>query len=220
MLIPGGFLSGTLFPWVVCAPVLPLLFLLFRKPAMDRTLIALVLLCTVTMLADTFLFMSRGQASLAPTLEATAVFFQFVFSCFLIWSLTADDYLRTAIGAASLVYAAVYLTMNLAPGFEPFRNYLIIFGFALLFLFSVLALFTLQQNLDHHLNETPEFWLASGMLFESGLLAFLILVNTDLSPGSLAPGNGIEIMLTCITWLKFIFFGLGILQYKSLDAKK
>ena len=220
MLIPGGFLSGTLFPWVVCAPVLPLLFILIRRPAMDRTLIGMALLCTVTMLADTFMFMSRGQANLAPAFEATSVFFQFVFSCFLIWSLTADNYLRTAIGAASLVYAAVYLTMNLAPGFELFRTYLVIFGFALLFLFSILALFTLQQDLQRHLNETPEFWIAAGMLFESGLLAFLILVNSDLKPGALAPGNGIEAMLTGITWLKFIFFSLGIWQYKLLEPKK
>lgn len=186
---------------------------------MDKTLIGLILLSTVTLLADTFLYMSRGQASLAPSFESASMFFQFVVSCYLTWSLTADKYLRTAIGAASLVYAAVYLTMNMAPDFEPFRTYLVIFGFALLFLFSILALFTLQQNLDRHLNETPEFWIAAGMLFESGLLAFLILVNADLKPGALAPGNGIEVMLTGITWLKFIFFALGIWQYKSLESK-
>jgi hypothetical protein len=219
MLIPGGFLSGTLFPWVVCAPVLPLLFLLIRKPAMDRTLIGLVLLSTVTILADTFLFMSRGQASLAPAFESTSVFFQFVVSCFLLGAVTADKYLRTAIGAASLVFTAVYLTMSLASGFEPFRTYLVIFGFILLFLFAILALFTLQQSLTRHLNETPEFWIAAGMLFESGLLAFLLMVNTDIKPGSLAPGNGVEVMLAGITWLKFIFFSLGIWQYKSLGSK-
>ena len=220
MLIPGGFLSGTLYPWVLCAPMLPLLCLLLRKPVMDRTLITLILLCTVTILADTFLFMSRGQASIMPAFETAAVFFQFVFSCLLLWSLTGDIYLRYAIAAASLVYAAVFLTMNLIPGFEPFRSYLVVFGFALLFLFSVLVLFTLQQNLNRHLNETPEFWIAAGLLFEYGLLAFLLMVNTDLQPGALSAGSGIEVMLALITLLKNVFFCLGIWQYKTLAPKK
>jgi hypothetical protein len=200
--------------------MLPLLCLLLRKPLIDRTLIAMVLLCTVTILADTFLFMSRGQATIIPSFEAATIFFQFVFSCFLLWSLTADLYLRYAIAAASLVYGAVFLTMNLIPGFEPFLAYLVTFGFALLFLFAVLVLFTLQQDLSRHLNETPEFWIAAGLLFEYGLLAFLLLVNNDLQPGMLRPGSGIEMMLAIITLLKFTFFCLGIWQYKRLVPKK
>ena len=61
MLIPGGFLSGTLFSWVVCAPVLPLLFLLFRKPAMDRTLIGMMLLAEVAREAGLFDWLAGGR---------------------------------------------------------------------------------------------------------------------------------------------------------------
>jgi hypothetical protein len=220
MLIPGGSISGTLFPWVVSAPVLPMLFLLLRKPVMDRSLIALVLLCSMTLLTDTFQYLSNQQPSLAAAFEAASIFFQFLFSCFLIWAITADNYLRTAMGSGALVYVAVFLTMNLLPGFGPFRTYLVTFGFALLFLFSILTLITLQQNLTRHLNETPGFWIAAGLLFESGLMAFLILINTNLKPGSLGPGSGIEFMLAGITWLKFIFFTIAIWQCNPLTDKK
>ncbi len=200
--------------------MLPLLFLVIRRPAMDRTLMSMVLLSTVTLLGDTFLFMSRGTASLTPSFEAVSIFFQFVTSSLLIWSLTGDNYLRTAIGAASLVHAAVFLTMNLAPGFEPFRAYLVLFGFVLLFLYAVLALFRLQQDLDRHIHETPAFWFAAGILFESGILAFLLILNAELEPDSLSRANGLDVMLTAVTWLKFIFFGLGIRQYRTLDGRK
>jgi hypothetical protein len=220
MLIPGGFLSGTLFPWVLCAPLLPLLCLVLRKPVMGRTLIAMILLCTVTVLADIFLYMSRSQASLVSAFQGVAIFFEFIFSCLLLWTLTADNYIRYGIATASLVFAAIFLTLTVVTGFEAFQPYLVKFGFALLFLFSILVLFTLQQNLSRHLNETPEFWIAAGLLFECGLLAFLLLVNQDLQPGAITPNSGLEVMLALITFIKYIFFCLGIWQYKRLENKK
>jgi hypothetical protein len=215
MFIPGGFLSGTLFPWVLLAPLIMLFCIIIRKPSVDRKIIALSLLSTVTILADIFLFMSLSQPSLLLSFQSVAVFFQIIFSCLLLWTVSSDQYLQYAIAAASLVFAAIFLTMTASSGFEQFIPLLVKFGFALIFAFTILVLFSIQQNLSRHLNSIPGFWIAAGILFEFGVLTLLLIIDQNIRPGTIRTDNNLDSILLIISLVKHTFFCVGIWQNKK-----
>jgi hypothetical protein len=218
MFILGGFLSGTLLPWVIFAPVLPLFVALVRKPRLNNTYISLLFVCVVTLLTNIFSLFIKDEPTLNRSFLTFTILVEFIFSILLLKSCTENTLMKRIVYTAGLIFAGIFVTFMVINGTNDHYAALIKIGYALLFILSLSVIVTQLDNISHYLTASPSFWITAGLFFQFGLVTQLLFLNAGLNPGELAADQDFGMMYTIITCMKFIFFSVGLLVDKKSNS--
>jgi hypothetical protein len=219
MFIPGGFISGTLLPWVIFAPVLPLLVAFIRRPRLNDTNIALLFVCVVTLLTNSFSLFIKDELPLNRSFFTLTILVEFIFSVLLLKSCTRNAMMKRIIYTSGLVFAGIFVTFLVLKGTDAHYSGLIKIGYALLFALSLSVIVTQLENITHYLTASPAFWISAGLFFQFGLVTLLLLLNSGINPGELTEDMDFGMMYTIITCIKFIFFAIGLMVDKNPEPR-
>jgi hypothetical protein len=212
MLIPADFLSGALMPWVLAAPALPLAFILFKKPVFTTLNIALLLICVVSMLTNIFFNMMIQQPSdIEGNVYLLGILVDFGFSMFLLWNCTRHKLIRGMILAVCVMFCgAVSSLMIVNVGMADVTSILSI-GYLLIFALAVSVIVMNAVDRSDHITDSPAFWMASGLMFQFGIMALLLFMQIGREAGEWLRDRELGLMYTIITCLRFILFSVGLL---------
>ncbi|MGL6266781.1 MAG: hypothetical protein ACRC2O_02605 [Chitinophagaceae bacterium] len=216
MLIFGGFLSGTLLPWVIFAPVLPLMVAMIKRPPLNNTNISLLFVCVVTLLTNIFSLFIKDELPLNSSFFTFAVLVEFIFSLLLLKSCTNNELMKRIIYTSGLVFTGIFITFMILKGSDAHYSGLIKIGYSLMFVLSLSVIVTLLENIKHYLTASPSFWISAGLFFQFGLVSLLLLLNNGVNPEKLSSDEVFGMMYAFITCIKFVFFSIGILIDKKL----
>ncbi len=215
MFIFGGFISGTLLPWVIFAPALPLLAAMIRRPRLNDTYIALLFVCVVTLLTNSFSLFIKDELPLNRSYFTLTILVEFIFSILLLRSCTPNMMMKRIIYTSGLVFAGIFITFLVLKGTDTHYSGLIKIGYTLLFALSLSVIVTQLENITHYLTASPSFWITAGLFFQFGLVTLLLFLNSGINPGEIAEDQDFGMMYTIITCIKFIFFSVGLLIDKQ-----
>ena len=215
MFIFGGFISGTLLPWVIFAPALPLLAAMVRRPRLNDTYIALLFVCVVTLLTNSFSLFIKDELPLNRSYFTLTILVEFIFSILLLRSCTPNMMMKRIIHTSGLVFAGIFITFLVLKGTDAHYSGLIKIGYTLLFALSLSVIVTQLENITHYLTASPSFWITAGLFFQFGLVTLLLFLNSGINPGEIAEDQDFGMMYTIITCIKFIFFSIGLLIDKQ-----
>jgi hypothetical protein len=103
-------------------------------------------------------------------------------------------------------------------GTDAYYSGLIKIGYSLLFLLALSVIVTQLENIKHYLTASPSFWITSGLFFQFGLVSLLLILNNGVNPEKLPSDVDFGVMYTVITCIKFLFFSIGLIIDKKLEA--
>jgi hypothetical protein len=218
MLIPGDVVPGNLLPWALFAPVLPLLLLLLRRMHFNATNTSLVLLCVVSILSSTFLFISDGNALQESFIRVSFVA-EFIFTGLLLKTCTDNKLLSYSILTASLVFLGIFSSFCLMGGQESAMEMVSKMGVLILFLFSLLVLASKANKVEEHITSSPDFWFTAGIFFHFGLLSLLLFTAKKTTDLDFHEHDQFSIVYVIIFCLQFIFFSIGLIIPNTLETK-
>lgn len=219
MFIFGGFISGTLLPWVIFAPVLPLLTAMIKRPRLNDTNISLLFVCVVSLLTSSFSLFITDELPLNRSYFTLTILVEFIFSILLLKSCTPNVLMKRIIYTSGLVFAGIFITFLVLKGTDAHYSGLIKIGYALLFGLSLFVIITQLENITHYLTASPAFWITAGLFFQFGLVTLLLFLNAGINPGGIAEDQDFGMMYTIITCIKFIFFSVGLLIDKDTTPR-
>jgi len=219
MLNFGGVVPGNLLPWVLVAPVFPLLLLLLRRMNFNATNTSLVLLCVVSVISHTFLIIAKGNPIQSSFVHVTFIS-EFLFTGLLLKTCTPNQLLKYSIITSILVFLGIYTSFSVMGGQATGIEIVMKTGVILLFLVSFLVLASKVNKIDESLIMSPDFWFTAGIFFHFGLYSLLLLTSKSTSDLKYHDQDQFSIMYVIIFCLQFIFFSVGILLPKSLDINK
>jgi len=219
MLNFGGVVPGNLLPWVLIAPVFPLLLLLLRRMHFNATNTSLVLLCVVSVISHTFLIIAKGNPLQSSFVHVTFIS-EFLFTGLLLKTCTPNQLLKYSIITSILVFLGIYTSFSVMGGQTTGIEIVMKTGVILLFLVSFLVLASKVNKIDESLIMCPDFWFTAGIFFHFGLYSLLLLTSKSTSDLKYHDQDQFSIMYVIIFCLQFIFFSVGILLPKSLDINK
>jgi hypothetical protein len=218
MFIFGGFLSGTLLPWVIFAPVLPLIVAMIKRPQLNNTNISLLFVCVVTLLTNIFSLFIKDELPLNNSFFTLVVLVEFIFSLLLLKSCTSNALMKRIIYTSGLVFTGIFITFMILKGTDEHYSGLIKIGYILSFALSLSVIVTQLENIKHYLTASPSFWITSGLFFHFGLVSLLLLLNNGVNPDKLPSDEDFGMMYAFITCIKFLFFSIGLIIDKKLGA--
>jgi len=205
-------ITGVLLPWVLVAPTIPLLLLLIRRNHIDKTTVALALLCVVSFLANISILVASGTELQRSFLEV-GFLTEIVFTALLLKYCTEQHLLRYGIIGAILIYASVYITFaGLSSGTST--SVINSIGASLIFLISIMVLFSKTGRIDQNLVTTPEFWFAGGIFLHFGLLDLLLLTGKKITDLNYDMPDDFSVLYVTVFVVQFLFFAAGILIRK------
>jgi hypothetical protein len=219
MFNPGGFLTGVQLPWVILAPVLPLLIILVRRIFFDPAIISLILLCTTSILVNLFIFLIRDHAEYTQLFLNFSLIIEFIFASFLLRTCAFNSLLKSAIVAGMLVFPGVFLALGIPGDFKDYNPFLGKACFVSLFVFSFLVLVSQFRYTNYQLTESHVFWISGGLFVHCGLVSLLLFLHGDSENSRISSFSDFNTLYTIITLIKFIFFAIGLLVYKKLDFR-
>jgi hypothetical protein len=211
-------ITGVLLPWVLVAPTIPLLLLLIRRNHIDKTTIALSLLCMVAFLANISILVAYGTELQRSFIEV-GFLTEIVFTGLLLKYCTESQLLRYSIISAILIFGSVYITfIGLSPGTGT--SVINTIGASLIFLISMLVLLGKTNRIDQNLVTTPEFWFAGGIFLHFGLLDLLMLTGKKITDLNYDSPDDFSVLYVTVSVLQFLFFAAGILIRKPWANKE
>ncbi len=219
MLNLGGVVPGNLLPWVLFAPVFPLLLLLLRRIQFNATNTALVLLCVVSVISNTFLLLAKGTPIQTSFIHVTFIA-EFLFTGLLLKTCTPHPVLKYSIITTILVFLGIFTSFSIMGGGTPGLEIVMKTGVVILFLVSLLVLASKVNKVDEHLIMSQDFWFTAGIFFHFGLYSLLLLTSKSTTDLNYHDQDQFSIMYVIIFCLQFIFFSVGILLPKSLDINQ
>jgi hypothetical protein len=205
-------ITGVLLPWVLVAPTIPLLLLLIRRNHIDKSTVALALLCVVSFLANISILVASGTELQRSFLEV-GFLTEIVFTALLLKYCTEHQLLKYGIASAILIYASVYITF---VGSSPGTGTSVInsIGASLIFFISIMVLFSKTGRIDQNLVTAPEFWFAGGIFLHFGLLDLLLLTGKKITDLNYNSPDDFSVLYVAVFVLQFLFFAAGILIRK------
>ena len=212
MLIPGGFLSGTVQSWLLVAPAIPLCILLIRRPAFNPLSISLILLCVVSFLTSSFSIVIPSESSGNNSFQQFSVFIEFIFNILVLKSCIRDKTHQYLIVTAGLMFAGIFLSLMAFVQDQTFPFMWIRIGYVLLFVLALSVIINQFQDVSHHLTGVPAFWITAGIFFQYGLISLLLEVNGDNSD-KVANDNELGVLYMIINVIRFMFFSIGLLLF-------
>lgn len=218
MLNLGGIVPGNLLPWVLFAPVFPLLLLLLRRIHFNATNTSLVLLCVVSIISHTFLLLARGSPVQSSFIHVTFIA-EFLFTGLLLKTCTSNPILKYSIVTTILVFLGIFTSFSIMGGEKNGIELVMQTGVIILFIVSLLVLASKVNKIDEHLIMSQDFWFAAGIFFHFGLYSLLLLTSRPVSDLNYHEQDQFSVMYVIIFCLQFIFFSVGILMPKSLKIR-
>lgn len=213
----GGIIAGILLPWVLIAPTLPLLLILIKRNQADKTMVALAMLCVVAILSNVFLLMASGSG-LQNSFLRVSFLVELLFTGILLKYCTEHVILRYSIIASILVFGSVYITFtSLSPEGSTWTISMI--GVIMVFLISVLVLFSKMNKLDQNIILSPDFWFTGGIFFHFGLLSLLLFTGKNITDLDYHKQDDFSILYVIIFVIQFLFFAAGVLIQKPWNKK-
>ena len=219
MLIPGGVVPGNLLPWVLFAPVFPLLLLILRKMHFSAVNTSLVLLCVVSVISNTFLMISNGNPLQSAFIHVTFVS-EFLFTALLLNSCTDHFILKYSIITTILVFLGIYTSFSFMGRELTGMEYVMKTGVLILFIISLLVLASKINKIEEHIISSPDFWFTAGIFFHFGLYSLLLLTGKKPSDLDYHEQDQFSVFYVIIFCLQFIFFSIGILLPKPLETNR
>ena len=220
MLNLGGVVPGNLLPWVLFAPVFPLLLLLLRRTHFNATNTALVLLCVVSVISNTFLLLAKGNPVQTSFIHVTFIA-EFLFTALLLKTCTPNPVLKYSIITTILVFLGIFTSFSIMGSGEKSGIEIVMkTGVVILFIASLLVLASKVNKVDEHLIMSQDFWFTAGIFFHFGLYSLLLLTSKSTTDLNYHDEDPFSIMYVIIFCLQFIFFSVGILLPKSLDIRQ
>ena len=212
MLIPGGFLSGTVQSWLLVAPAIPLCILLIKRPAFNSLSISLILLCVVSFLTNSFsIVIPSGQPG-NSSFQQFAVFIEFIFNILVLKSCIRDKKHQYFIITAGLMFAGIFLSLMTYEQGKTFPFMWIRVGYILLFLLALSVIINQFQDVSHHLTGVPAFWITAGIFFQYGLISLLLEVN-EVDASQVQQDSELGVLYMIINVIRFMFFSIGLLLF-------
>jgi hypothetical protein len=218
MLNLGGVVPGNLLPWVLFAPVFPLLLLLLRRIHFNATNTSLVLLCVVSVISNTFLLLAKGSPVQQSFIHVTFIS-EFLFTALLLKTCTPNPVLKYSIVTTILVFLGIFTSFSMMGGDQSALEIVMKTGVIILFIASLLVLASKVNKIDEYLIMSQDFWFTAGIFFHFGLYSLLLLTSKSTSDLNYHDQDPFSIMYVIIFCLQFIFFSVGILLPKSLDIR-
>jgi hypothetical protein len=213
----GGIIAGILLPWVLIAPTIPLLLILIKRNHADKTMVALAMLCVVAILSNVFLLMASGSG-LQNSFLRVSFLAELLFTGILLKYCTEHVILRYSIIASILIFGSVYITFtSLSPEGNTWTISMI--GVVMVFLISVLVLFSKMNKLDQNIILSPDFWFTGGIFFHFGLLSLLLFTGKDITDLDYHNHDDFSILYVIIFVIQFLFFAAGVLIQKPWTKK-
>jgi hypothetical protein len=218
MLIPADFLSGALMPWVLAAPALPLAFILFKKPVFNTLNIALLLICVVSMLTNIlFNTLIQQPSDIEGNAYLLGILVDFGFSMFLLWNCTRHKLIRGMILAVCVMFCgAVSSLMIVNVGMADITSILGI-GYLLIFALALSVIVVNAVDRSDYITDSPEFWMSAGLMFQFGIMALLLLMQSGKDASIWLKDQELGLMYTIVTCLRFILFSVGLLVGNKTD---
>lgn len=208
----GGIIAGYLLPWLLVAPAIPLLLLLIRKTLNGKMLVVLAMLCVASILSHAFLLIASGSG-LENNFIHVSFLVEIFFTGLLLKFCTDHDVLRYSILTALLVFGSVYITyVSLLP--KGNSSTLMLIGVMLVFLVSILVLFSKLNKLEQNILTAPDFWFTGGIFFHFGLLSLLFLTAKKPTDLDYHDQNEFSILYVVIFFVQFLFFTVGVIMQK------
>ena len=220
MLIPADFLSGALLPWILATPALPLAVMLFRRPSFSPMNVALLLMCTATMLTNFYfnlLFKTPEQIDSQTYLLGVIV--EFGLSMAMLLNSTENRLLKGVLLGTAVMYIVALLAILLIAIDDVRIDIVLAIGYTLVFAFALLVLF--QTARDHpsvFLTGVPAFWMASGLLLHYGVIALLLYSHPGTEPGEWMLDEGFAWVYTVVNLLRFMLFSAALLAGLTEEA--
>jgi hypothetical protein len=214
MLIPGGFLSGTVLSWLLVAPAIPLCILLVKRPVFNSLSISLILLCVVSFLTSSFSLVVPSDTPVNSSFQEFSVFIEFFFNILVLKSCVRDKTHQYLIVTAGLIYCGIFLSLMVITNGQEYPFLWIRIGYVLLFALALSAIINQFQDVSHHLTGIPAFWITAGIFFQYGLVSLLLLVN-DSSTQKIAEDSELGILYMIINVIRFLFFSIGLLLFEK-----
>ncbi len=219
MLNLGGVVPGNLLPWVLFAPVFPLLLLLLRRIQFNATNTSLVLLCVVSVISNTFLLLAKGSPIQQSFIHVVFIS-EFLFTALLLKTCTPNPLLKYSIITTILVFLGIFTSFSMMGAEKTALEIVMRTGVIILFIVSLLVLASKVNKVDEYLIMSQDFWFSAGIFFHFGLYSLLLLTSKSTSDLNYHEQDQFSIMYVIIFCLQFIFFSVGILLPKSLDIRQ
>jgi hypothetical protein len=213
----GGIIAGILLPWVLLAPTIPLLLILIKRNQASKTMVVLAMLCVVSILSNIFLLMASGSG-LQNSFLRVSFLAELLFTGMLLKYCTEHLILRYSIVASILIFGSVYVTfISLSP--EGNIRVISMIGVVLIFIISILVLFSKMNKLDQNIIMNPDFWFTGGIFFHFGLLSLLLFTGKKITDLDYHSQDDFSILYVIIFVIQFLFFAAGILVQKPWNNK-
>jgi hypothetical protein len=213
----GGIIAGVLLPWVLLAPTLPLLLILIKRNHANKTMVALAMLCVVSILSNVFLLLASGSG-LQNSFLRVSFLIELLFTGLLLKYCTEHLILRYSIIASILIFGSVYITfISLAP--EGNIWVISMIGVIMMFLISILVLLSKMDKLDQNIIMNPDFWFTGGIFLHFGLLSLLLFTGKKITDLDYHSKDDFSMLYVIIFVIQFLFFAAGILVQKPWNKK-
>jgi uncharacterized membrane protein YgdD (TMEM256/DUF423 family) len=219
MLIPGGVVTGNLLPWVLFAPVLPLLLLLLRKIHFNAVNTSLLLLCVVSVISNSFLLLAKDHI-IQPSFIRFSFVAEFLFTGLLLKTCTDHQLLKYSIITTILVFLGIFTSFSIMGSEQTGMEMVMKTGVLIVFIISLLVLASKVNKLEEHIVSKPDFWFTAGIFFHFGLLSLLLLTAKKTSDIDYHEQGQFSVLYVIIFCAQFIFFSVGVLLPKPLDISR
>jgi hypothetical protein len=138
---------------------------------------------------------------------------EFFFTGLLLKFCTDHTILRYSILTAILIFGSVYITyVSLLP--KGNISTLMLVGVLLVFLVSILVLFSKWNKLEQNILTVPDFWFTGGIFFHFGLLSLLFLTAKTPTDLDYHDQNEFSVLYVIIFFIQFLFFTVGVVMQK------
>ena len=207
-----------LLPWVLIAPAIPLLMVLFTRTYNNSSQTSLILLCVITILSHVYLAVA-ARSTQDPALLHISYLATFIFTLLLLRSCTNHRVLKISIFTILLLFISIYLSVQFMSGDLGNMHVLNTTGTVIIFLLAILVLVSLVYKVDLHILANPDFWYSSGVFFHFGLLSLLLFTGKKITDANYHEQNEWSIMYAIVFCLQFLFFSIGVYMHKPWQKK-
>lgn len=213
MLLPADLLSSKLMPWILMAPALPLISMVFKGTRFTGLMISILITCVVSMVMNMFFSVVTGNSNeVSHGIQLIGIICENTCAVLLIWQLTLHRIFRKSLQAAILIIVVgMTIFMALQSDFSELRTVAAI-AYSIIFIASGLTVYRLAEgNYEHFITDAPAFWIGGGQFIHYGLMTLLLIFIPDILPEQWAGYQGFGVMYTISTCIRFITLTIAVI---------
>jgi hypothetical protein len=219
MLLPADLLSSKLMPWILMAPALPLVSMIFKGTRFSGLMVSILATCLLSMLTNMFFsVVSSNSNSVRNEIQLMGITCESVCSLVMIGLLNRDKLTRRIL--QSLVIATVAgltIFMVFQSDFTELRAAAAI-SYFIIFVMSGFTVYRLAAgNNEHFITDAPAFWIGGGQFMHYGLMTLLLSFIPNILPEHWPGYQGFGIMYTISTCIRFITLTIAVMSTQKQE---